>query len=79
MYRHVTYSLQAMQDLRAYLKHYFKLAQALVMAINCESVKYGLFGNLEVISKTAFSILAVNTDRCDKDTRSPWAESQKNR
>ena len=26
------------------------------------------FGNLEVLSKTAFSILAANVDKCDKDT-----------
>ena len=40
--------------------------------INCESVKYGFFGNLKVISKTAFSILAVNIDTCDKDTVKNW-------
>ena len=36
--------------------------------LNCESVKYGFFGNLEVISKTAFSSLTANIDTCDKDT-----------
>jgi hypothetical protein len=40
--------------------------------INCEGVKYGFFGNLEVISKTAFSILAANIDTCDKDTVKEW-------
>ena len=32
------------------------------------SVKYGFFGNLEVISKTVFSILAANIEKCDKHT-----------
>jgi len=40
--------------------------------INCEGVKYGFFGNLEVISKTAFSILAANIDTCDSDTVKDW-------
>jgi len=40
--------------------------------VNCEGVKYGFFGNLEVISKTAFSILAANIDKCDKDTVKDW-------
>merc|ERR1712151_332778 len=40
--------------------------------INCEGVKYGFFGNLEEISKTAFSILAANIDTCDKDTVKEW-------
>merc|ERR1712039_983028 len=40
--------------------------------INCEGVKYGFFGNLEVISKTAFSILTANIDTCDKDTVKEW-------
>ena len=33
-----------------------------------EGVKYGFFGDVEVISKTAFSILVANIDACDKDT-----------
>ena len=37
-------------------------------AINCEGVEYGFFGNLEVISKTVFSILAANIEKCDKHT-----------
>merc|ERR1712190_165999 len=40
--------------------------------INCEKVKYGFFGNLEVISKTAFSILLANVDTCNTDTVSNW-------
>jgi len=40
--------------------------------INCEGVKYGFFGNLEVISKTAFSILVANLDSCDTDTVADW-------
>ena len=40
--------------------------------INCEGVKYGCFGNLEVISKTAFSIPLANVDACDKDTMKDW-------
>merc|ERR1712190_531611 len=40
--------------------------------VNCEGVKYGFFGNLEVISKTAFSILAANVDTCDKKTVADW-------
>merc|ERR1712113_273344 len=40
--------------------------------INCEGVKYGFFGNLEVISKTAFSILVANLETCDTDTVADW-------
>ena len=36
--------------------------------INCEGVKYGFFGNLEVSSKTAFSILLANMN----DTLKNW-------
>ena len=43
-----------------------------VFFFNCEGVKYGFFGNLEVISKTAFSILLANVDVCDKDTMKDW-------
>merc|ERR1712050_443866 len=39
---------------------------------NCEGVKYGFFGNLEVFSKTAFSILLANIDTCDKVTVKDW-------
>jgi len=40
--------------------------------VNCEKVKYGFFGNLEVTDKTAFSILAANIDSCSTDTVSNW-------
>jgi len=40
--------------------------------VNCEKVKYGFFGNLEVLDKTAFSILAANIDSCSSDTVSNW-------
>merc|ERR1712113_866596 len=33
---------------------------------------YGFFGNLEVISKTAFSILYANIEKCDTDTVKNW-------
>ena len=36
--------------------------------VNCEKVKYGFFGNLEVMDKTAFSILVANIDTCSTDT-----------
>jgi len=39
---------------------------------NCEGVNYGFFGNLEVFSKTAFSILVANVDKCKTDTVSDW-------
>merc|ERR1711953_934134 len=39
---------------------------------NCEGVKYGFFGNLEVMSKVAFSILLANIDTCDKKTVANW-------
>lgn len=39
---------------------------------NCESVDYGFFGNLEVFSKTAFSILVANVDRCKTGVVSDW-------
>merc|ERR1711994_855595 len=31
---------------------------------NCKYVKFGFFGNLEVISKTGFGILLENLDNC---------------
>ena len=40
--------------------------------VNCEKVKYGFFGNLEVLDKTAFSILAANIDSCSNDTIGNW-------
>ena len=40
--------------------------------INCEGVKYDFFGNLEVSSKTAFSILLANIDKCQYDTYKNW-------
>ena len=43
-----------------------------VQIINFESVKYGFFKNLEVISQIAFSILLANVDTCDKDTVKDW-------
>jgi len=39
---------------------------------NCEGVKYGFFGNLEVFSKTAFSILLANIDTCSHTTVKDW-------
>jgi len=40
--------------------------------VNCEKVKYGFFGNLEVFDKVAFSILLANIDSCSKTTVSNW-------
>ena len=48
--------------------HLLPISPTGAFLINCEGVKYGLFGNLEVISKTAFSILLANVETCDKDT-----------
>lgn len=45
---------------------------------NCEGVDYGFFGNLEVFSKTAFSILVANVDKCKTDTVSDWKVGVKN-
>jgi len=39
---------------------------------NCEGVEYGFFGNLEVFSKTAFSILLANVDTCKTKTVKNW-------
>ena len=40
--------------------------------MNCEKVKYGFFGNLEIFDKTAFSVLVANIDSCSKTTVSNW-------
>jgi len=42
------------------------------LMVNCEKVKYGFFGNLEVLDKTAFSILVANIDTCSHDTVKNW-------
>ena len=39
---------------------------------NCEGVEYGFSGNLEVFSKTAFSILLANVDTCKTKTVKNW-------
>ena len=39
-----------------------------------EDVRYGFSGNLEVISKTPFSILLANIDICDKKTVNNWKD-----
>ena len=40
--------------------------------VNCEKVKYGFFGNLEVCDKRAFSVLVANIDSASTDTVSNW-------
>jgi hypothetical protein len=45
---------------------------------NCEGVDYGFFGNLEVFSKTAFSILIANIDTCKHKTVANWKVGIKN-
>jgi len=45
---------------------------------NCEKVDYGFFGNLEVFSKTAFSILVANIDVCKHKTVANWKVGIKN-
>jgi hypothetical protein len=40
--------------------------------VNCEKVKYGFFGNLEVFDKMAFSVLAANIDSCSTGSVSNW-------
>lgn len=44
---------------------------------NCEGVDYGFFGNLEVFSKTAFSTLVANVDRCKTSVVSNWKQGVK--
>ena len=39
---------------------------------NCEGVEYGFFANLEVVSKTAFSISLANVDTCETKTVKNW-------
>ena len=39
---------------------------------NCEGVEYGFSGNLEVFSKTAFSILLANIHICKTKTVKNW-------
>jgi hypothetical protein len=38
--------------------------------VNCKYVDNGFFGNLEVLSAMAFSVLAANIDKCSKEL--PW-------
>jgi hypothetical protein len=45
---------------------------------NCEKVDFGFFGNLEVVSKTAFSILIANIDTCKHKTVANWKVGIKN-
>ena len=52
--------------------HLMPIPQKGGFLVNCEKVKYGFFGNLEVFDKTAFSILAANIDSCSKTTVSNW-------
>jgi hypothetical protein len=40
--------------------------------VNCPYVDYGFFGNLEVISKTAFQTLLDNLDVCKADASIDW-------
>jgi len=51
---------------------HFPIAPTGGFLANCEGVKYGFFGNLEVFSKTAFSILLSNLDTCKHKTVSNW-------
>lgn len=39
---------------------------------NCQKVDYGFFGNLEVFSKAAFSILVSSVDKCKTSDVSNW-------
>jgi len=43
---------------------------------NCRHVDYGFFGNLEVFSSMAFSILVANVDKCSSTL--PWKVGLKN-
>ena len=52
--------------------HLLPVSTSGAFLINCEGAKYGFFGNLEVISKTAFSILTACMDTCDTDTVADW-------
>jgi len=47
-----------------------------VMLQNCQYVDYGFFGNLEIFSRRAFSILVGNVDTCY--TKLPWKVGIKN-
>merc|ERR1712190_132886 len=38
-----------------------------VFLTNCKHVDNGFFGNLEVFSSMAFSVLVANVDKCDRD------------
>jgi hypothetical protein len=44
--------------------------------VNCKSVDYGFFGNLEVFSSMAFGVLVANVDKCSKEL--PWKVGIKN-
>lgn len=41
-----------------------------IYLVNCKKVDNGFFGNLEVVSSLAFSILLANVDKCN--TAIPW-------
>jgi len=41
-----------------------------IILTNCRHVDYGFFGNLEVFSSTAFSVLVANVDTCSSTL--PW-------
>jgi len=45
---------------------------------NCKFVDYGLFGNLEVFSRVAFTTLLQNIDECKADPAINWKRGIKN-
>jgi hypothetical protein len=47
-----------------------------IFLVNCKHVDNGFFGNLEVFSSMAFSVLVANVDNCDRDL--PWKVGVKN-
>ena len=52
--------------------HLMPIPQKDGFLVNCEKVKYGFFGNLEIFDKTAFSVLVANIDSCSKTTVNNW-------
>ena len=52
--------------------HLMPIPQKGGFLVNCEKVKYGFFGNLEIFDKTAFSVLVANIDSCSKTTVNNW-------
>merc|ERR1712099_150942 len=52
--------------------HLLPVGPAGAFLANCEGVKYGFFGNLEVISKTAMSIFINAIDTCKHKTVANW-------